>query len=139
MFATSIVPLVKTETESTECGRCYAFGCMVATRGGYRMARGWHYTKLSLSDARRLSFSGMCILLFLFLFLCHFCLFVFFFCSHWSLVDVPLISFCPADHVPDWQPRIVLGMVEARSVNVKKTITTYYGPMLLYAAVVSIL
>ena len=45
-------------------------------------------------------------------------------CSHWSLVDVPLISFCPADHVPDWQPRIVLGMVEARSVNVKKTTTT---------------
>ena len=51
-----------------------------------------------------------------FLFVC-----VFFFCSHWSLVDVPLISFCPADHVPDWQPRIVLGMAEARSVNVKKT------------------
>ena len=24
-------------------------------------------------------------------------LFVFFFCSHWSLVDVPLIFFCPAD------------------------------------------
>ena len=38
------------------------------------------------------------------------------FCSHWSLVDVPLISFCPADHLPDyWQPRIVVtGMVEAR-------------------------
>ena len=54
-----------------------------------------------------------------------FCLFVFyFFCSHWSLVDVPLISFCPADHVPDWQPRIVLGMVEARSVDVKKATTT---------------
>ena len=66
----------------------------------------------------------MCILLFLFLSLCRFCVFVFFFCSHWSLVDVPLISFCPADHVPDWQPRIVLGMVEARSVNVKKTTTT---------------
>ena len=47
-----------------------------------------------------------------------------FFCSHWSLVDVPLISFCPADHVPDWQPCIVLGMVEARWVNVKKTTTT---------------
>ena len=85
------------------------------------MARGWHYAKLSLSNARRLSFSGMRILLFLFLSLCRFCLFVFFFCSHWRLVDVPLISFCPADHVPDWQPRIVLGMVEARSVNVKKT------------------
>ena len=49
---------------------------------------------------------------------------MFFFCSHWSLVDVPLISFCPADHVPDWQLRIILGMVEARSVNVKKTTTT---------------
>ena len=48
---------------------------------------------------------------------------MFFFCSHWSLEDVPLISFCPADDVPDWQPRIILGMVEARSVNVKKTTT----------------
>ena len=49
---------------------------------------------------------------------------MFFFCSHWSLVDAPLIFFCPAHHVPDWQPRILLGMVEARSVNVKKTTTT---------------
>ena len=88
------------------------------------MARGWHYAKLSLSNARRLSFSGMCILIFLFLSLCRFCLFEFFFCSHWSLVDVPLISSCPADHVPDLQPRIVPGMVEARSVNVRKTTTT---------------
>ena len=87
------------------------------------MARGWHYAKLSLSNAPRLSFSGLCILLFL-LSLCRFCLFVFFFCSHWSLVDVPLIFFCPADHVPDWQPRILLGMVKARSVNVKKTTAT---------------
>ena len=79
---------------------------------------------LSLSNAPRLSFSGLCILLFLFLSLCRFCVFVFFFCSHWSLVDVPLIFFCPADHVPDWQPLILLGMVEARSVNVKKTTTT---------------
>ena len=31
---------------------------------------------------------------------------------------------CPADHVPDWQPRVLLDMVEARSVNVKKTTTT---------------
>ena len=43
------------------------FGCMVASRGGYRMARGWHYAKL-----HRLSFSGLCILLFLFLSLCRF-------------------------------------------------------------------
>ena len=88
------------------------------------MARGWHYPKLSLSNALRLYFSGMCILLFLFLYLCRFCLFVLFFCSHWSLVDVPLIFFCPADHVQDWQSRILLGMVEARSVNVEKTTTT---------------
>ena len=35
------------------------------------MARGWHYANLSLSNAPRLSFSGMCILLFLFLSLCR--------------------------------------------------------------------
>ena len=62
--------------------------------------------------------------------ICYSCSFLFvvcvcvFLCSHWSLVDVPLIFFCPADHVPDWQPRVLLGMVEARSVNVKKTTTT---------------
>ena len=96
-------------------------GCMVASRGGYRMARGRHYAKLSLSNAARLSFSDLCILLFMFLSLCRLCVCVFL-CSHWSLVDVPLIFFCPADHVPDWQPRVLLGiMVEARSVNVKKT------------------
>ena len=41
-------------------------------------------------------------------------------------MDVALIFFCLADHVRDWQPpRILLGMVEARSVNnVKKTTTT---------------
>ena len=53
-----------------------------------------------------------------------FCMFVFFVCSRWSFVDVPLTFFCPAAHVPDWQPRTLLDMVEARSVNVKKTTTT---------------
>ena len=43
--------------------------------------------------------------------------YVSFFSSRLSFVDIPLIFFCPADHVPDWQPRIYLGMVEARSVN----------------------
>ena len=86
------------------------------------MARGRHYAKLSLSNAARLSFSDLCILLFMFLSLCRLCVCVFL-CSHWSLVDVPLIFFCPADHVPDWQPCVLLGMVEARSVNVKKTTT----------------
>ena len=32
---------------------------MVASRGGYRMARGRHYAKLSLSNAARLSFSDL--------------------------------------------------------------------------------
>ena len=102
---------------------------MVAVRGGYWMARGWHHTKLSLSSA--LAFylflaCSMCVLL-LFLSCCRFVLFrcVFFLRSRSSFVDVPLTFFCPADHVPDWQPRILLGMVEARWVNnVKKTTTT---------------
>ena len=56
------------------------------------MARGRHYAKLSLSNAARLSFSDLCILLFLFLSLCRLCVCVIL-CSHWSLVDVPLIFF----------------------------------------------
>ena len=32
----------KPETPSVRSCRCYAFGCMVAIRGEYRMARGWH-------------------------------------------------------------------------------------------------
>ena len=45
-------------------------------------------------------------------------------CSRWSFVDVPLVFSSPTDHVvPDWQPRILLGIVEARSVNVKNTTT----------------
>ena len=63
------------------------------------------------------------VMLYTYITLCRLCVCVFL-CSHWSLVDVPLIFFCPADHVPDWQPRVLLGMVEARSVNVKKTTTT---------------
>ena len=85
------------------------------------MARGWHYTKLSLSSALLLSFFLVGVF--------YYCSFLFvvsvsfryvFFWSRWSFVDVPLIFFCPVDHVPDWQPCTLLGMVEARSVNVKK-------------------
>ena len=86
------------------------------------MARGWHYTQLTLSSAL-LYFSGICVVL-LFLSFCRF-LFLFL-CSRRSLVGVLLIFSCPEDHVPDWQPRIILGMVEARSVNVKNTTTTVY-------------
>ena len=41
------------------------------------MARGRHYAKLSLSNAARLSFSDLCILLFMFLSLCRLCVCVF--------------------------------------------------------------
>ena len=50
-----------------------------------------------------------------------FCAFVFFFLLSLELGRCSSYFFCPADHVPDWQPRILLGVVEARSVNVKKT------------------
>ena len=75
------------------------FGCMVASRGGYRMARGWHYAKLSLSNALGLSFSSMCILLFLFLSLCCFvCVCVF------LLLSLEL-GRCPSDLFLSSRPR----------------------------------
>ena len=88
------------------------------------MTRGWHYAKLSLSNASSSIFFWHVYFVILVPFSLSFLFVFFFFCSHWSLVDVPLIFFCPADHVPDWQPPLLLGMVEARSVNVKKTTTT---------------
>ena len=90
------------------------------------MARGRHYAKLSLSNAPRLSFSDLCILLFLFLSPRRFCVCVFLLLSL-ELGRCSLIFFCPADHVPDWQPRVLLRMVESRSVNVKKTTTTTWS------------
>ena len=92
---------------------------MVAIRGEYRMGRGWHYTKLSLSSVLLFFFlaCALCYCSFLFL---VFVLFLFCFCFRalvGALVDVPPIFSCPADHVPDCQPRILLGMVEARSIN----------------------
>ena len=46
------------------------------------MTRGWHFAKLPLSSALRLSFSDRCILYFVILvpFSLSFCLFVFVFC-----------------------------------------------------------
>ena len=49
-----------------------------------------------------------------------------FLCSRWSFVYIPEFFSSPADHVqystvPDWQPRILLGMVETRSVSLKNT------------------
>ena len=64
---------------------------------------------------------ALCIVPFL-LFL--FCFFLSFASSRLSFVDGSLIFSCPVDHVPDWQPRIILlGMVEVCSVNVKNTHT----------------
>ena len=45
-----------------------------------------------------------------------------------------LVPLC--DHLPDWQPRILQGMVEARSVNnVKNTTTTIQGDSCVSGAV----
>ena len=69
---------------------------MLAIRGGYGMARGWHYTnKLSLYRVPYFFYLflayGLCCCSFLFvvfvLFL--FRVFVLFSCSRWSFVDVP--------------------------------------------------
>ena len=60
--------------------------------------------------------------------------YVFCFCSLFFVVFVLFLLcffafvgsselFLPGNYVPDWQPRILLGMVEARPVNVKKTTT----------------
>ena len=85
------------------------------------MARGWHYTKLSLSSALLLSFSGMCIFIivhFSFLSFCFVSLCFFFF----FLLSLELCR-CSSDIFLS-KPRILLGTVEARSVNVKKTTTS---------------
>ena len=64
---------------------------------------------------------GSSFLFFVFLFCLPFFEF-FFLCSHWSIVDVALIFSCPAHYVPDRKPRVLLGMVNARSVSsVKNT------------------
>ena len=111
------------------------------------MARRWHYSKLSLyfrlSSASLLYFSGIvyiCEVCFLkknqnaprpsehppvkgkkcfcsFVFVVYVVFFVCFFCSRWSFFDVPLIFFCLANHVPDRQPRLLLGMVEAHPIG----------------------
>ena len=72
------------------------------------MTRGWQYTKLECPSPFFLWYVYLVIVPFLFVVCVS---------SVCSRVDVPLIFFCPADHVPDWQPRILLGMVEARSVK----------------------
>ena len=66
--------------------------------------------------------SAMCVA-FLFLF-CRFCFHALVVALYYcTTVDVPLIFSCPADHVPDWQPRVLLGMVKTRSVDLKNTRT----------------
>ena len=90
------------------------------------MARGWHYTNLSLLSALLLFFFGMCFVL-LFLSFCRFC-FVFYFVTMFSLE----LCRCSSDIFLSSRPRItgltttyyyciLLGMVEARSVNVNTT------------------
>ena len=75
------------------------------------MARGWHYTKLSLSSAL-LSLFGMCFAL-SFLSFCRF----FFLLSLELFEDVPLIFSCPVEYVPDCQPRIYYIMLLGISIG----------------------
>ena len=88
---------------------------MVAIRRGYR----WLAAGTILNFLYRVPFFNL--FLRVFCVIVPFCLsFCFVLCSRWSFGDAPLIFSCPADHVLDWQPRIILlGLAEARSINVK--------------------
>ena len=66
------------------------------------MARGRHYAKLSLSNAARLSFSDLCILLFMFLSLCRLC--VLLCCLCFSLLSLEL-GRCSSDIFLSSRPR----------------------------------
>ena len=110
--------------ESTECCRCYAFGCMVAIRGGYRMARGWHYTKFSIECSSSIFFwYVLCVIVPFFL------SFVFCFCFVF-MFSLELCR-CSSDIFLSSRPRTGLantydyhwGIVETRLVNVKTTTT----------------
>ena len=67
-----------------------------------------------------------CVIYIYIIYICRFCLtfVVFVLCSRWSLADIPLILSRPAEQVlSDWQPRTLLCIVEARSMNVQNTNT----------------
>ena len=96
------------------------------------MARGWHYTKLSLSSALLLYFFLACVLYYniVSLFLSFLSRLVLFFVLFISMLSLELCG-CFSDlfHVQLTTYRIgnhvyLLGMVETRSVNVKNTSTT---------------
>ena len=72
------------------------------------------------------SFCFYCFVLFCFVLFRFVVFFLMFLCSGWSFVGVPLVFPFPANHVlPDWQPRIILGMIETRSVSVENTRTQH--------------
>ena len=59
--------------------------------------------------------------IFLFVMLPFFFVLFSYLCSYWSFVDAALIYSCSAHHVPDWQTRMLLGLVNARPVGTKNT------------------
>ena len=75
------------------------------------------------ASAFYLSFLGFVFYCFVFLSFSRLFAMLLFLCCRRSCVDLLLILSCPVDHVPDWQPRILLVIVEARPVNVKNTHT----------------
>ena len=91
-----------------------------------------HPFYLCVSAFYLLSLSGIYVFLIVFFVFCFFAflLYFYFLMLLLELCRCSYDSSSPADHVPDWQPRILLGisMVEARLVNnVKKTHTTHFG------------
>ena len=128
----------KPETLRVRSCRCYAFRCkceIVAIWGGIGWLAAWRYTKLSLLSALLPSFSGMRFVLLLLSFCrsCFIFIFVFVFVSMLSLelcrcrsdiLLVQQITYRTGSHV-----QILLGMVKARSVNVKDTHTHTHPPM----------
>ena len=87
------------------------------------MARSWRCTKLSLSSALLLSFSGMCFAL-LSLYFCCFCV-CFCFVFVFMLLSLELCRYSSGLFLSSRTRTglALLGMVEARSVNVKNTHT----------------
>ena len=84
--------------------RCCAFGCMVAIRGGYRMARCWYYSKRSPSSALLLYFFLHVLCVIVPFFFVVFCFVLFLFCFH-ALVGALYYWRCSSDIFLPSRPR----------------------------------
>ena len=81
---------------------------------GYGMARGWHYTKLSLSSALLLYFSGMC---FVFLLLFFVVSVLFLFCFVFMLTLQFCTGRCSSDIFLSSRPRTTTGLATTKNTG----------------------